>query len=212
MTNNIFQEPSPGVIAHTPTSRLLGQDDSLRSWLGFNLEDIFPASAHVLEALKKHPEATSITRTGFNFANGTVDKEPMFVTFAKDPQRAKRMALAMTSLSGGEGYEVAHLVNSYDFSDVDSKQGTLVDIGGSHGFACVEIGQKWKHVKFVVQDLQRTIDTAPKPICEDEQVASRITLMAHDFFTEQVVKDADGLFTAFLPPLPVNSLLTSTCP
>jgi len=192
MTNGFFREPTPGVIAHTPTSRLLAQDTNLTAWLGFQLEDIFPAGAHVLEALKKHPEATSLTRTGFNFANGTVDKEPMFVTFAKDPPRAKRMALAMASLSGGKGYEVSHLVNSYDFSDVDSRGGTLVDLGGSHGFACVEIGQRWRNMKFVVQDLQRTIDTAPKPICDDEQVAERITLQAHDFFTDQVVKDADG--------------------
>ncbi|KEZ41332.1 hypothetical protein SAPIO_CDS7441 [Scedosporium apiospermum] len=198
MTNGFFREPTPGVIAHTPTSRLLAQDTNLTAWLGFQLEDIFPAGAHVLEALKKHPEATSLTRTGFNFANGTVDKEPMFVTFAKDPPRAKRMALAMASLSGGKGYEVSHLVNSYDFSDVDSRGGTLVDLGGSHGFACVEIGQRWRNMKFVVQDLQRTIDTAPKPICDDEQVAERITLQAHDFFTDQVVKDADVYFLRWI--------------
>lgn len=192
MTNNVFQEPSPGVIAHTATSRLLAEDENLRAWLGFHLEEIFPASAHVLEALTKHPEATSLTRTGFNFAHGTVDKEPMFVTFAKNPPRAKRMAQAMASLSNGEGYEVSHFVANYDLSDIDAKQGTLVDVGGSHGFACVEIGKKWKNIKFVVQDLQRTIDTAPKPLHAEEQVAERIELVAHDFFTDQVAKDADG--------------------
>ncbi|CAI4211359.1 unnamed protein product [Parascedosporium putredinis] len=181
MTNNVFQEPSPGVIAHTATSRLLAEDENLRAWLGFHLEEIFPASAHVLEALIKHPEATSLTRTGFKFAHGTVDKEPM-------------MAQAMASLSNGEGYEVSHFVANYDLSDIDAKQGTLVDVGGSHGFACVEIGKKWKNIKFVVQDLQRTIDTAPKPLHAEEQVAERIELVAHDFFTEQVAKDADVFY------------------
>lgn len=115
----------------------MGEDEDLQAWIGFNTEDIFPASGHVLRALKKHPEATELTRTGFNFAFDTVDKEPMFVTFGKDPARARRMGRAMASLTGGEGYEVSYLVNveggGYDFSDIDAKGGTLVDIGGSHG-------------------------------------------------------------------------------
>jgi hypothetical protein len=192
MTNRIFSEPTPGVIAHTAASSVLSEDGPLQAWLGFNSEDIFPASGKVLQALKTYPEATSLTRTGFNFANETVDKEPMFVTFGKDPPRAKRMGQAMVSLTGGEGYEVSYFVNNSDFSEVDARGGTFVDVGGSHGFVCVDLAQKWKNMKFVVQDLQRTVDSAPNPICADEQAAARISLLAHDFFTEQVVKDADG--------------------
>ncbi|GKT62234.1 O-methyltransferase [Colletotrichum tofieldiae] len=194
MTNRIFREPSPGVIAHTAASRLLAEDQALQDWVGYNLEDNFPASAHVLQALKTHPEATSLTRTGFNFAFDTVDKEPMFVTFGKDPARAKRFGGAMLSLTGGEGYEVKYLVDSYDFSDIDAKGGTLVDVGGSHGFVCVDLAKKWKKMKFVVQDLPKTVDSTPKPICEDAQVAERIETVAHDFFQEQTVKDADVYF------------------
>ncbi|GJC97070.1 O-Methyltransferase [Colletotrichum higginsianum] len=191
MTNRIFREPSPGVIAHTAASRLLAEDQSLQDWVGYNLEDNFPASAHVLQALNAYPEATSLTRTGFNFAFDTVDKEPMFVTFGKDPARAKRFGGAMLSLTGGEGYEVKHLVDSYDFGEIDSKGGTLVDIGGSHGFVCVDLAKKWRNMKFVVQDLPKTVDSAPNPISDDSQVSERIKLVAHDFFKEQTVKDAD---------------------
>jgi hypothetical protein len=197
MTNNIFREPSPGVIAHTAASRLLAQDAQLQAWVGFNGEDIFPAASKVLTALKTHPEATSLTRTGFNFAFDTVDKEPMFVTFGKDPMRAKRMGAAMVSLTGGEGYEVKYLVDNYDFSDIDAAGGTLVDLGGSHGFVCVDLAKKWKNMKFVVQDLPKTIDSAPKPISEDPQIAERIELLAHDFFKEQVTKNADGKCARF---------------
>lgn len=192
MTNNIFHEPSPGLIAHTASSKLLATDPSLQAWVGFNSEDNFPAGAHVLKALRTHPEATSLTRTGFNFANDTVDKEPMFVTFGKDPQRAKRFGGAMASLTGGEGYEVRHFVENYDLEEVDRREGTLVDVGGSYGFVCVDLGRRWKRMKFVVQELQKTVDSAPNPICPDEQVAKRITFQAHDFFTEQPVKNADG--------------------
>ncbi|KAM7191003.1 O-methyltransferase [Rhypophila sp. PSN 637] len=195
MTNGIFREPSPGVVAHTAASRVLAEDGDLEAWIGFNAEDIFPASAHVLQALKTHPEATSLTRTGFNFAFETVDKEPMFATFGKDPNRARRMGRAMASLTGGEGYEVSYFVNTegggYDLSEIDAKGGTFVDVGGSHGFVCVDLAKKYKNIKFAVQDLPKTVDSAPKPICEDIQIAERISLIPHDFFTEQTTRDAD---------------------
>ncbi|KAK2608453.1 Alpha-1,3-mannosyltransferase cmt1 [Conoideocrella luteorostrata] len=194
MTNHIFCEPKPGWVGHTAASRLLAEDSALQDWVGFNSEDIFPAAANVLKSLREYPEATSLTTTGFNFAFETVDKEPMFVTFGKDPARAKRMGGAMASLTGGEGYELSHFVDTYDFSEVDQQGGTLVDIGGSHGFVCVDLARKWKHMKFIVQDLPKTVNSAPKPICEIETVAERIQFEAHDFFQEQPVKDADVYF------------------
>ncbi|KAG5754346.1 hypothetical protein H9Q69_011785 [Fusarium xylarioides] len=191
MTNKIFQESTPGFIAHTAASKMLAQDASLQAWVGLNGEDFLPAGAHTLEALRADPEATSLTRTGFNYAWGTVDKEPMFATFGKDPPRGKRFAEAMASLTGGEGYEVRYLVDNYDFSEINNNEGTLVDVGGSHGFVCVDLAKKWDKMKFVVQDLAKTISSAPEPICADEEVAQRISLQVHDFFTEQPVKDAD---------------------
>jgi hypothetical protein len=193
MTNNIFREVSPGVIAHTAASRCIAEDDDLQAWIGFNTEDIFPASAHVLQALEAYPQAVELTQTGFNFAFDTVEKEPMFVTFGKDPARAKRMGRAMASLTGGEGYEVRYTSEGYDFSSIDAKEGVFVDVGGSHGFVCVDLARRYKKMRFVVQDLPKTVDSAPKPICEDPQVAGRVELMAHDFFTEQPVKGADGM-------------------
>ncbi|KAL4722290.1 Alpha-1,3-mannosyltransferase cmt1 [Fusarium chlamydosporum] len=191
MTNKIFQEPTPGFIAHTAASKILAQDVNLQAWVGLNGDDFFPAGAHTLEALRADPEATSLTRTGFNHAWGTVDKEPMFATFGKDPPRGKRFAVAMASLTGGEGYEVGYFVNHYDFTEVDANEGTFVDIGGSHGFVCVDLAKKWSKMRFVVQDLPKTISSAPSPICEEQGVNQRISLQAHDFFTEQPVKGAD---------------------
>ncbi|EJP61307.1 O-methyltransferase bik3 [Beauveria bassiana] len=194
MTSHIFCEPKPGAIAHTALSRCLAEDDALQNWIGFNSEDIFPAAANVVKSLEAHPEATSLTTTGFNFAFNTVGMEPMFVTFGKNPKAAKRMGAAMASLTGGEGYEVRYFVDNYDLSDVDKNSGTLVDIGGSHGFVCVDLAKKWKNMKFIVQDLPKTVESAPSPISEDDSVASRITLQAHDFFKEQPIKGADVYF------------------
>ncbi|CAJ2504087.1 Uu.00g114810.m01.CDS01 [Anthostomella pinea] len=194
ITNHIFQEPSPGVIAHTAASRLLLEDDALQAWVGFNTEDIYPSSARVVDALTRHPEAMSLTRTGFNFAHDTVDKEPMFVTFGRDPARAKRMGQAMSSLTGGEGYEISYLVEGCDLSEADARGGTFVDVGGSHGFVCVDLALKHRNLRFVVQDLPQTVESAPSPLSADAQVARRISFQAHDFFTEQTVQGADVYF------------------
>ncbi|EGR46686.1 uncharacterized protein TRIREDRAFT_65711 [Trichoderma reesei QM6a] len=191
MTNNIFCEPSPGYIAHTAHSRMLAQDESLQAWVGYNAEDNFPAAGHVLEALEAHPEATSNLYTGFNYAFNTVGKESMFATIYKDPVKAKRFAHAMRSFSHGEGYEVSYFVDNYDLSEVNERGGTFVDVGGSHGFVSVELAKRWKNINFIVEDLPKTIETAPQPICDDKTVAQRISLQVHDFFQEQPVKGAD---------------------
>lgn len=194
MTNHVFQELKPGVIAHTAASRLLAEDQDLQAWVIFNTEGVYPASAQVVKALRAYPEATSLTRTGFNFAFDTVDLEPVFVTVGKEPKRAERMARAMNSLTGGEGYELWYLSEGCDLTDVDARGGTLVDVGGSHGFVDVHLAKVYKNIKFVVQDLPSTVESAPKPICADVKIAKRIQFQAHDFFTEQPIHGADVYF------------------
>lgn len=199
MTNHIFHEPAPGTIGHTAASRLLATDDNLVGWIGFNTEDILPSAAHTLEALRRFPEATSLTRAGFQVAFGTVDAEPVFTTFGRDEGRARRMGRAMASLTSGEGYEPAFFVQGCDLSRVDARGGTFVDVGGSHGFVCAELARRWRRVRFVVQDLASTVESAPDPVCEDEQAAGRVEFMAHDFFREQVVRGADGECSPVVP-------------
>lgn len=189
MTNHIFCEPEPNLIAHTAASRLLATDAELAAWVGFNGEDILPSAAHVLPQLRAHPEATSLSRAGFQAAFGT--DEPMFAAFGRDAGRARRMGRAMASLTGGEGYEVDHFVGACDLSEADARGATFVDVGGSHGFVCVDLARRWTGLRFVVQDLPKTVESAPSPVDDDEQVAGRVRFESHDFFTEQKLV-ADG--------------------
>lgn len=201
MTHQVFREPAPGQIGHTAASRLLAEDGQLAAWVGFNTEDIYPASARVVEALERWPEASSSTRTGFNLAFGTAGREPMFATFARDPPRARRMARAMHSLTGGAGYEVRHLVDGYAavLGAVDARGGTLVDVGGSTGFVCVQLARRYRAMRFVVQDTAATVASAPRPlVADDPQAAARIALRRHDFFTEQPVRGADVYFLRWI--------------
>jgi O-methyltransferase domain len=119
-------------------------------------------------------------------ANKTTDVEPMFVTMGKSPLRAKRFGGAMASLTGGEGYELSYLLANYDWQSIDAASGTVVDVGGSHGFVCTALAAQHPNMKFVVQDLPKTVSSAP---ALPEALASRVTYQAHDFFTPQPVRD-----------------------
>ncbi|KAL8350943.1 hypothetical protein RB598_005954 [Gaeumannomyces tritici] len=117
----------------------------------------------------------------------------MFATFSRQPARAHRLGHALSSMTGGEGYEVHHLVqgSAKVLGDVDLRGGTLVDVGGSHGFVSVDLARQHRRMRFIVQDLPRTIESAPNPVSEDGDATRRIEFTAHDFFTDQVVKGAD---------------------
>ncbi|KAK0105630.1 hypothetical protein ONS95_004160 [Cadophora gregata] len=188
MTNRIFREVSPGVVAHTAASRVLATDPAMNDWVGFCTEDMWSAASQTISAIERNPSASEATQTGFCLANNTTDVEPMFATFGKSPLRAKRMGGAMVSLTGGEGYELSYLLDNYDWASLDAKGATIVDIGGSHGFVCIALAERYPNLKFVVQDLPKTVASAPKL---SDDLASRITFQAHDFHTEQPVKGAD---------------------
>jgi hypothetical protein len=42
MTNRIFKEVSPGVVAHTASSRVLAEDAAMDDWVGFCTDDMWP--------------------------------------------------------------------------------------------------------------------------------------------------------------------------
>lgn len=198
MTFRIFREVlinDEWHVAHTAASAVLATDAPLDNWVGFCLEDLWPATGRTLEALELQKGSQEVVHTGFTLANGTFGVEPMFSTMGKDPARAKRFGSAMHSLTGGEGYEVSFFVDGYDWGKVGEKgdgRGTVVDLGGSHGFVSKQIAEKHKGLRFIVQDLQKTVASAP-PM--NGEVGKRVQFMAHNFNTEQPVKGADGEFS-----------------
>ncbi|OCK75619.1 O-methyltransferase [Lepidopterella palustris CBS 459.81] len=189
MTNRIFKEPREGFVAHTAASRLLVDDPQMIDWVGLCSADFFPAAAHTVDAMVKYPGSQEPSEAGFTVAwrhEGT----PMFMEIGKNPARAKRFGGAMQSLTGGEGYEVDYLVDGYPWGDLGDA--TFVDIGGSFGFVCVALAKKFPGMKFVVQDLPKTVADGPSKV--PPEFADRIQFQAHNFLTPQPVKDADVYF------------------
>lgn len=105
----------------------------------------------------------------------------MYLEIAKHPDRAKRFSGAMSTYSTGKGYELSHIVNGYPWANVP---GTVVDVGGSHGDASFAVARDFPKLKFVVQDL-------PEAISASSNMTPQVKFMAHDFFTEQPIKNAD---------------------
>ncbi|RFU29614.1 hypothetical protein B7463_g6741, partial [Scytalidium lignicola] len=167
MTNRIFKEVSPGVVAHTA------------------------AAVQTVPALLANPNSPSPTHTGFALANPSDPPLTLFQGLSKTPARARRFAGGMTSLTSGAGYEASHLVDNYDWGKVE----TMVDLGGSHGAVCLELCKRWPNLKCIVQDLPRTIETAPKI---EGDLADRMQFMVHDFFQEQPVRGADVYLYRFI--------------
>ena len=87
------------------------------------------------------------------------------------------------------GFETSHVLSGFNWSLLP-KNGTVVDVGGSHGVACVEIARNSESLRFVVQDRQEIIKAASVP----DDVKERIDFVPYDFFQEQPVKGADAYF------------------
>ncbi len=111
----------------------------------------------------------------------------MYEFFSQSPERARRFANAMRSFATGPGFAPRHLTDNYPWAALGN--GTVVDVGGSHGHICFALARKYPRLSLIVQDLAPIIRVAKKGVPAD--VADRVSLMAYDFLQEQPVRGAD---------------------
>jgi O-methyltransferase domain len=114
----------------------------------------------------------------------------VYEELSKYPERVIRFKDAMKYFQSAPGFEVARVLDSFDWDAV--KDGTVVDVGGSHGVVSIELARRFPLLRFVVQDRDEVVAESSLTVPED--VADRVTFMAYDFFTEQPVKNADAYF------------------
>ena len=190
ITNHIFCEPSPGHISHTAASRTLRDDEDLRGFVSVLGGEIFKAAAGCVPAMQDKPDSQEPTESGFSYGHHVVGTT-LFQALSGDPARAKLFAIAMASLSGGDGYELSYLVKAYPWADLG--EATIVDLGGSHGFVSIALAEKFPRLKFVVQDLPKVVNSV-RPETIPERLKDRIELVPHNFFEPQPVKQADVYF------------------
>ncbi|KAI0470511.1 putative O-methyltransferase [Xylariaceae sp. FL0804] len=190
MAQHIFCEPRPSVVAHTAASRLLVEDQGLYNWLRFSTDDLWHAAYHTGNAMARWPGSEEPNQTGYSLANDT-DLD-MFRFFTQNPERERRFAAAMRFFTERPGLEPRHVVEGYPWDQIP-EDGTVVDVGGSHGIVCIELARRFSQLRFVVQDLDEKVvreAEAQRP----SDVSERVRYMAHDFFKPQPVRGADVYF------------------
>lgn len=128
-------------------------------------------------------------KQGFNLAHAT-DK-PMLEVLGDDPLRAERFADAMSLFNSSPGLETKSVVENYDWTSLPSGA-VVVDVGGSYGDIAIALARTHSHLTYVVQDLPNVVAAAKIP--DDLAEEQRLSFMAHDFFTEQPVKNAHVYF------------------
>ena len=99
----------------------------------------------------------------------------------------------MGSFSASASNKPPFIVGNYAWEAIGT--GTVVDVGGSEGHISIKLAEAYPALSFVVQDRPEVIANAQSKV--PPNVAGRITLMAHDFFTEQPVK-ADAYLFRFI--------------
>jgi len=63
IANHVFKEPRPGVVAHSAASKQIADDPRVASWVGGNVDEMWPAAEKVVDALKKWPQAAEPNQT-----------------------------------------------------------------------------------------------------------------------------------------------------
>jgi hypothetical protein len=111
----------------------------------------------------------------------------MFDFFEDHPGRMSRFKDAMSFLQTFPGLENSYVLNGFDWASLG--KATVVDVGGSHGLVSYDIARKFSELSFIVQDLPKVVEDAKGKV--PTELGDRVEFMAHDFFTEQPVKDAD---------------------
>lgn len=126
----------------------------------------------------------TLAKQGFNVVQNT--DTTIFAELAEHPDREERYAASMTWNSRGIGLEPDYVLKGFDWSSVED--GIVVDIGGSHASLSIAIAQNFPAQRCIVQDKIEVVGcgrgTTPA------KLADRVTFTAHDFFTEQPIKNA----------------------
>ena len=187
MTQRIFKEPRKGYVAHTAISKQIAESPLIRDWIFFHCIEQWRAAPYVVDAMIKWPGSEEPGQTGWALANNS-GETPLFIEVpTKYPERLQRMPGAMQMSEQGDGLGTGYFIDAFDWTGV----ATFVDVGGAHGSMSIDVARKVPSVgKCIVQDLPFVISTAQLPT----DLATRVQLTAHDFFTPQPVKGAEVYF------------------
>ncbi|KFA74602.1 hypothetical protein S40288_05826 [Stachybotrys chartarum IBT 40288] len=182
MTLRIFREPKPGMVAHTQTSRWLASP-ATNAWMSTASEEMWPAAVKLLDAATQHPDSQEANETGFSLANNT--SNTIYQVIGTDPSRAIRFATAMKAYAESPGYDMAYVLDHYDWASLGADV-KVVDMGGSQGHNAIALATRFPNLDVTVQDMPQVIVGADAGV--PAELRKRVHFMPHDFFAAQPVE------------------------
>lgn len=98
----------------------------------------------------------------------------MFNGLVKHPARQKRYANAMHWFNTNPEFDRIHILDNYPWESLGD--GTIVDVGSSHGAVSVAIAQSFPSLRFIVQDLPKVVADAQYRL--PPSLTNQVTFMA----------------------------------
>ena len=186
IANHVFDEPEKGFIQHTAVSRLIAENETVNQWLGLVCDELWPLGPRTIPAISKWPGSGEPDQTAFGLANNG----SFWDALKTDPPRAQRFADGMKFLQSHPAFSLDHLFESLAWDTADCPQ-TLVDVGGSQGSISGALLHRYARLRTCyVQDAPEVLQGAAAP----SDLRDRLVFSAHNFFTEQPLKNADVYF------------------
>ncbi|KAF7539506.1 hypothetical protein G7054_g2088 [Neopestalotiopsis clavispora] len=187
MSMRIFQEPEPGMVAHTKMSKYFTLP-YVNNWLSFGAQEGWPAATRMLDAIQKWPGSEESNHTGFSLANNT-DKS-IFEVLGADHARAMRLVNGIKAHDHFPGFANAEVSKLYDWASLGNA--LVVHVGGSRGDIAIELAKTFGDIKLLVQDMEKAITGADANV--PNEVQGRIEFQAHKMFDTQTVQADVYLF------------------
>ncbi|KAI1809746.1 S-adenosyl-L-methionine-dependent methyltransferase [Poronia punctata] len=191
----VFEERPVGFVRHNTISLAL-TSPLAQDAIGFATEEYAPAALHYADSLERFPGSDKADESPCAILNGSVGDRDIFSLIADDSKRVSRVANAMSWVLTVPETSLHHFLDLVPWSRPDSPKPCpklVVDIGGSRGGLAEALLRRYPSIeKVIVEDLPEvTKMNKERGPPSDPDIANRISYQEYDFFTEQVVKDAD---------------------
>ncbi|RYP10033.1 hypothetical protein DL765_008232 [Monosporascus sp. GIB2] len=190
----IFEESPAGFVSHNIASASLATT-LVHDSVGFATEEYVPAAMRFAEALQRFPGSDKASESAIAIANGSVGERDIFSAISHDAARVERFANAMSWVTTVPETSSSHFVDNVPWAaagnpTMKGSPKVVVDVGGSRGDLCEALLRKYPDIeKAIVEDLPAvTKSNLERP---PSDVANRMEYRAYDFFTKQVVRNAD---------------------
>lgn len=190
ITMGFLCETPNGHLTHNALSAPFVENPHLRVWILHLVNQTVPVMGGMVEATSRHGTTTKLNETAYNVVMKT--DLSYFGHLKSRPDLEDEFDAYMKSQAmAHQGVSVEHLLHGFDWTSLPDGA-VVVDVGGGSGGASITVAEAHPKLHFVVQDQAVPINNARSILAGlVPDVAGRIQLQEHDFFTPQPVKHAD---------------------